>query len=116
MKTNTARKITKKADVPVLQPDLLTPADVLKLERIAQLKAELEALENAVKPRIEATVRTIGACEIELGGRVIRLLSSTRESTSWKSIAESAMEPAQIAELKPLWTTLSTSYSAKVVS
>lgn len=111
--TNQARKI------PVLMEaanNLLTPADLLRLERLAQLKAELKKLEEDLKPRIEATVKANGPGVVQIGSRQVKLAESVRQSYSWKSIAYAVAEEEAINAVKDDFAVEYTSYSARVVS
>ncbi len=95
--------------------ELLNERDVTKLEKLEVLKEEIKALEEHLKPRIEATFKRYGAGVRVIGAREVKLGKIDRNNTSWKGLAESNLPASVIEQEKPRHTTPSTSYNAKIV-
>lgn len=58
----------------------LKPADVTKLEKLAQLKAEVKALEKEMKPKLQA--QPVGTFKV--GARLIQLTEVAKTSIRYK--------------------------------
>ncbi len=95
--------------------DILTPQDVTKLERISVLKEELKALEEVVKPKIQASFAKFGAGNVTIGARVVKLSSIDRNNVSWKGLAEANLPASVIEAEKPRHTSPSVTYNAKII-
>jgi hypothetical protein len=80
-------KATKKAKLQAQADALLTQEDLIKLDRVERIKAELKKLSESLKPKIEATVRHFGAGTVLIADRRVKLSESIRNSVSWKSVA-----------------------------
>lgn len=76
----------------------LTRTDVAKLIERDEIKARLKALEQELKPKIEAAVKEAGdGAEIRVGGHVVVVSMMPHTNVSWKTIAERVGTAAEIA-------------------
>ena len=77
---------------------VLTRTDVAKLIERDEIKARLKALEQELKPKIEAAVKEAGnGAEIRIGGHVVLVSMMPHTNTSWKTVAERVGTAAEIA-------------------
>ena len=94
---------------------LLTEDDVTMLVTIEKLKARLKRLQTATAGKVEATCRKFGSDTVVIGDYTIKLSSSQRFTTSWKSLSHALLEESVIDEAKSNFTCESVSFKAEVL-